>query len=213
MNFGDLNGLLLTYIVTYGPIVLALIFLLAALGLPLPTTICVVAAGAFIQQGVLDVNTTIALAFAGVVIGDTLSYGVGRLLQRPINRRYGQSAAWLRAEGYFAQRGWLAIFLTRCVLTPIALPINLIAGGSGYPVGRFVAFDAAGELTWLLSYGLLGYLFGSQWEYVSDFISNASGLLVGLLIAGVGGYMLLRWQRRPAAAPMPEPLTPKRERP
>ena len=74
---------------------------------------------------------------------------------------------------------------------------NLIAGSSGYRIERFVAYDAAGELAWLLGYGSLGYFFGSQWEYVSDLIGNASGLLVGLLIAGAGAYALIRWQRRP----------------
>ena len=143
----------------------------------------------------------VGLGLAGVLLGDTLSYGMGRLLRRPIERRYGKSAIWQRAEQYFARRGGIAIFLTRCVLTPIALPINLIAGSSDFQLGRFVAYDAAGELTWLLGYGALGYFFGSQWEYVSDLISNASGLLVGLLIAGVGAYALIRWNRRPATIP------------
>ena len=201
MNLSDLNDLLLTSIVTYGATVLSLVFLMAAVGLPLPSTLCVVAGGAFVQQGVLDVSTTIALGLAGVVAGDMLSYGMGRLLRHPIQRRYGQSPAWLRAEAYFARRAGIAIFLTRCVLTPIAVPINLVAGSSDYPAWRFAAYDAAGELTWLLAYGALGYVFGSQWEYVSDLISNASGLLVGLAIAGAGIYALLRWQRRPAAAP------------
>jgi membrane-associated protein len=204
MNLSDLNDLLLTSIVTYGAAALGLVFLLAALGLPLPSTICVIAGGAFIQQGALDLSTTIALGLVGVVLGDTLSYGMGRLLRRPIQRRYGQSAAWRRAEDGFARHATLAIYLTRCVLTPIAVPINLIAGSSDYPVGRFLAFDAAGELTWLLGYGALGYLFGSQWEYVSDLISNASGLLLGLVIAGAGAYTLIRWQRRPVS----EPITP-----
>jgi membrane-associated protein len=201
MNLSDLNDLLLTWIVTYGAVVLSLVFLLAALGLPLPSTICVVAGGAFIQQGVLDLSTTIALGLVGVLLGDTLSYGMGRLLRRPIQRRYGQSAAWLHAAAYFGRHAAIAIYLTRCVLTPIAVPINLIAGSSDYPIGRFVAYDAAGELTWLLGYGALGYLFGSQWEYVSDLISNASGLLVGLVIAGAGAYALIRWQRQPTAEP------------
>jgi membrane protein DedA with SNARE-associated domain len=198
MNLSDLNDLLLTSIVTYGATVLSLVFMLAALGLPLPSTICVVAGGAFIQQGVLDPLPTIMLGLVGVLLGDTLSYGMGRLLRHPIQRRYGQSATWLRAEAYFARRAVIAIYLTRCVLTPIAVPVNLIAGSSDYPLGRFVAYIAAGELTWLLGYGALGYLFGSQWEYVSDLISNASGLLVGLVIAGSGVYALVRWQRRPA---------------
>src|SRR5258707_2664603 len=126
---------------------------------------------------------------------------MGRLLRRKIERRYGKSAIWERAEQYFARRGGIAIFLTHCVLTPIALPINLIAGSSDYHFGRFVAYDAAGELMWLLFYGALGYFFGSQWEYVSDLISNASGLLVGLVIAGAGAYALIRWQRQPTAEP------------
>ncbi|MBK9714055.1 MAG: DedA family protein [Kouleothrix sp.] len=202
MSLSDLNDLLLTYIVTYGPLMLALVFMLAAMGLPLPSTLCVVAGGAFVQQGVLDSYTTVAVGLAGVVLGDALSYGMGRLLRHPIQRRYGQSAAWLRAEAYFARHAPVAIYLTRCVLTPIAVPINLVAGSSDYPPGRFVVYDAAGELTWLLGYGMLGYLFGSQWEYISDLIGNASGLLVGLLIAGAGGYALIRWQRRPATEPV-----------
>lgn len=202
MSMSDLNDLLLTYIVTYGAVVLATVFMLAAVGLPLPSTLCVVAGGAFVQQGVLTPYTTIGLALAGVVLGDTLSYGMGRLLRNPIQRRYGQSAAWLRAEAYFARRAAIAIFLTRCVLTPIAVPINLVAGSSDYSLRQFVAYDAAGELTWLLAYGALGYVFGSQWEYVSDLISNASGLLVGLAIAGAGAYALIRWQRQPAPEPV-----------
>ena len=202
MNVSDLNDLLLTSIVTYGAVALASVFLLAALGLPLPSTLCVVAGGAFIQQGVLEPSTTIALGLVGVVLGDTLSYGMGRLLRGPIQHRYGQSAVWLRAEAYFGQRAAIALYLTRCVLTPIAVPINLVAGSSGYPAGRFVAYVAMGELTWLLGYGALGYLFGSQWEYVSDLISNASGLLVGLVVAGAGAYAIIRWQRRPVPVPV-----------
>ena len=198
----DLNDLLLTAIVTYGAVALAAVFLLAALGVPLPSTLCVIAGGAFVQQGVLTLAPTVVLALLGVVLGDTLSYGMGWLLRGPLQRRFGRSPAWLRAERYFAERAGAAIFLTRCLLTPIAVPVNLVAGGSDYPVTRFVAYDAAGELLWLLCYGALGYLFGSQWEYVSALVSDASGLLLGLALAGAGAYALFRWQRRaPVAAP------------
>lgn len=56
-----------------------------------------------------------------------------------------------------------------------------------------MGYAAAGELTWLLVYGGLGYLFGSQWEAVSTFISDFSGLLVGLVIL-TGGVVW--WVRR-----------------
>jgi membrane protein DedA with SNARE-associated domain len=127
-----------------------------------------------------------------------LSYGMGRVLSRSMNARYGQSATWQRAEELFARRGGSAIVVTRCMLTPIAVPVNLVAGSSAYPVWRFAVYDVTGELIWLLGYGAIGYLFGSQWESISAFISTASGPLLGVLVAGGGAYALIRWQRHPA---------------
>lgn len=195
MNFSDLNNELLTYIVTYGAFAVGAVVLLGAVGLPLPSTLFVLASGAFIQQGVLDLPSTVVVALVAAVLGDTLSYSLGRLLRRPLLSRYGQSAAWRNAEVYFNRRGAIAIYLTRWLLTPIAVPINLVAGSSRYRLGYFVALAAAGELTWLVGYGTLGYMFGSQWEAMSDFISDFSGLLVGLVIIGVGIYWFMRRPR------------------
>lgn len=200
MSASDLSELALTYVVTYGAVALGLLVMLAAIGAPLPSTFLVLASGAFVQQGVLEIYSTIAITLAFVVLGDLTSYGMGRLLRKPIVARFGSSPAWMRAEAYFAKRGALAVFLTRCLLTPIAVPINLIAGSSGYSTLRFTGFAAAGELSWLLGYGGLGYAFGSQWEAISDFIGDFSGLLVGLLILGVGIFWLLRRPRAAAGA-------------
>jgi membrane protein DedA with SNARE-associated domain len=205
MSLSDLSNQVLTYIVTYGALALGLVVLLAAVGVPLPSTFFVLASGAFVQQGVLEPYSTLAVALVCVVIGDMISYGMGSLLGRPIRARFGGSATWGRAEIYFRQRGSVAIYLTRWLLTPIAIPINLIAGSSDYSFRHFAGFAATGELTWLLLYGALGYLFGSQWEYVSDFITNFSGLLVGLVIIGAGVYWLLRRPHRPAAPDLPPP--------
>jgi membrane protein DedA with SNARE-associated domain len=49
-----------------------------------------------------------------------------------------------------------------------------------------------------LLYGGLGYAFGSQWELISNFISDFSGLLVGLVVLGVGIYLMFRWFRKSA---------------
>lgn len=192
MELADLTGTVLSYIVSYGPIALGAVVLLAALGLPLPSTFAVLASGAFVQQGVLDLPSTAVVALICVVLGDTLSYGLGRLLRRPIQARFGRTEAWRRAEASFARGGGLAIFLSRWLLTPIAVPTNLVAGSSNYAAGRFVALSAAGELTWILLFGALGYLFGSQWETVSVLVSNLSGPLVALAVAGAGLVALVR---------------------
>jgi membrane-associated protein len=200
MSLSDLSSEALTYIVTYGAFALGAILFLAAVGLPLPSTFLVLASGAFIQQGVLDLYSTPIVALVCVVLGDTCCYGIGRILRHPIQSRFGQSAAWQKAEDYFQKRGALAIYLTRWLVTPIAIPINLVAGSSGYGSRHFVAMATAGEFTWLAVYGTLGYLFGSQWEAVSDFISDFSGIFVGLIILAVGVFWLARWLHRSAKA-------------
>ena len=185
----DLTETFLYYLVTVGPPALAAILLLAGLGLPIPGTLFVLATGAFIRQGVLDFSQTILLALLGVVVGDTLSYGMGRLFRTPVYSRFGNKEPWQKAEIYFQQRGGLAIYLTRFLFTPLALPTNLIAGTSGYPFARFLLFDILGELTWLLLFGFIGYSVGSQWELISDLVSDFSGFLVGALLLGAGLYL------------------------
>jgi len=198
LNLSDLNDLFLTWVVIYGAPMLAGTLLLGALGIPLPGTLLVIASGAFVRQGVLDTYTTAPLGLAGAVTGDILIYGLGRFARVWINKRFGQSSAWQKAENYFNRRGGIAIYLTRWLFTPLAVPTNLIAGSSGYPFWKFLAFDVTGEITWILLYGSLGYAFGSQWELISDFISDFSGLLVGLVVLGVGIYLMFRWFRKPA---------------
>lgn len=191
---------LLTAVLTYGAVAVGLIVFLAAIGVPLPGTVTVIATGAFIEQGYLAFFPTLIVALLFVVSGDTTSYLMGRF-GRHIIKRWTQSPAWNRAETYFQARGVAAIFLTRCLVTPLAIPTNLIAGGSQFPMLKFMGLSAAGEFTWLVGYGTLGYLFGSQWEYISDLVSNFSGVLVGLVLVITGLVWLLR---NPQKLPLPK---------
>lgn len=200
----SLSDTLLTFVINYGAPVLALVIFLAAAGIPLPSTLMVVAGGAFVRQGVLTLETAFALCLVAVLLGDSLSYALGRFARGWVLRRFSDSTAWRSAEIQFQRRGGLAIYLTRFLLTALAIPVNWVAGGSAYAYPRFIALDAAGELTWLAAYGGLGYLFGTQWEQISDLLSNFSGLLVGVLVLGVGLYALRRWMRRPQPAARPE---------
>ncbi|RPH24757.1 MAG: hypothetical protein EHM93_20245 [Bacteroidales bacterium] len=209
MNFTDLNDLILTWVIIYGAPMLAGTLFLGALGIPVPGTLLVVAAGAFVRQGVLDIYITPLLGLIGAVMGDTMSFSMGYFARAWIERRFAHSAAWQKAEALFNRRGGIAIYLTRWLLTPLAIPINLIAGSSGYGGGKFLLYNVSGELTWIILYGGLGYLFGSRWELISDFISNFSGLLVGLAALGAGIYLVLRWLKQPitttaAVTPLPE---------
>jgi membrane protein DedA with SNARE-associated domain len=189
----DMTDLFLNGMVTYGPLILGLALLLGAAGLPLPTGLLVLAAGAFARQGLMEWTSAGLVALVGVVLGDLVSYCLGRfggdLVQRTLR---GRRALWDQALARFRRYGAMAIYSTRVVLTSLDVPTNLVAGSSGYTLRRFLIFGVAGRLTWLALYGGLGYVFGRQWPVVSQAIGQY-GLWLGVAAAlGAGPYVLLR---------------------
>ncbi len=192
----DLTSLALNWVATYGAPMVAVLLLVGSLGVPLPGTLLVVACGAFIRQDLLDLTTTPLFGYAGTITGDLLLFAAGALFSRRIQARFGQTPAWASAHGFFTRRGGLAVFLTRWLVTALAFPVTLIAGSSGYRLRSFLFFDLLGELTWIGLYGGLGYYFGSQWELISDFISNSSSFLLGALAVGAGVSIAVRYLRR-----------------
>ncbi len=193
----DITSLALGWIADYGAPVVAIILFLAGLGLPLPATLLVVASGAFIRQDLLDFWTTPLLGYISVVLGDVLLYLVGYFARAPVQTRFGHTANWRKSRDLFVRRGGIAIYFSRWLLTAIAAPVVLVAGSSGYRFRRFLFYDAVGELTWILLYGGLGYAFGSQWELISEFISDFSDFVLGALVLALGIYLFIKFRRKP----------------
>ena len=185
----------LTQVINFGTPLVGLILFLGALGFPVGASVVVIAAGAFSQQGILPWATTAVIGLVGALAGDALSFGIGYYAKDWAQKRFGNSTLWLNAKNSFQQHAGLAIFLTRWLITAVAIPTNLIAGGSGYKFSHFMAYDIAGESVWILLYGGLGYMFGSQWELVNDFLSNFGGLVLGLVIIGFGIRQVIIMQK------------------
>lgn len=74
----DLADLLVTALLNHGTLALGATLFLAALGVPLPASMMLIAAGAFARQGVLGAPDTAVAALAGAVLGDSGSDGIGR---------------------------------------------------------------------------------------------------------------------------------------
>ena len=199
LSLAPLVEQLLTWIAEYGLGALGLSIFLAAVGVPLPSTLFVIAAGAFVRQGVFGPWGTFVCMLGFVLAGDAVSYGTGRFARTGIERRFGRRRTWLRAQRLLLERGGTAIFLTRWLFTAFAAPTNLAAGSGAYPFGRFMAVDLAGNLTWIVLFGGLGYAFGSQWEAVASLASDLGGMLVGIVFL-LAGVCFLLGVRLPTAA-------------
>lgn len=190
--------LLQSLMAKYGLLVHCMGLFLGPLGLPIPTALMVLAAGAFTKNGLMNARTVIGLSLLASVLGDTAGYAIGRYAGGCLklfgeNRRF---AVWQKAQERFRQSGGLTIFITRFLLAVLDVPTNYVAGSSGYVFHRFIAWDFAGRVTWILIYGGLGYLFDSQWQSLSRTISLAGIWLVGAAVMGFTLNHLFRFLRR-----------------
>ncbi len=192
----SLTDIFLAGMTTYGPVTLALAMFLGTLGIPAPLPILALAAGAFARHGSINWGMALFLALAGATLGDSLGYMVGHFAGQWAQRRFGNSPTWDKALDRFHQNGDLAIFITRFLLTPLAVPTNLIAGISNYPYQQFFVYTVTGTLVFLLFFGGMGYTFGRQWSVVGELVSDYSVWIVGATIVGIVVYHLVGcWSR------------------
>lgn len=188
----ELTDWLLTGLLNHGALVLGSTLFLAALGVPLPATMLVVATGAFSKQGLMSLQEAASIALVAAVAGDGCSYLLGRFLGERLTSRWKKSKAWQSADQRFERWGIWSVVLSRFLFTPIALPVNLMAGSTLFPWHRFLMAVVVGEVIWVVLYGGLGVLFADSWEVLSQMANDLSGFLVGALLLGVGTYALVR---------------------
>jgi membrane-associated protein len=183
----EVTTFILGSISTYGlPLVMA-IFLVNSLGLPLPSTLIVLTIGVFVHQGILPFTPTLLLSIV---------FFVGRLSRSWIPSRIENSPQLQKVDAMFYKHGTTALYLSRWLINPMGPAISLIAGNSKYPFPTFLLIDVLGEITFVVLFGALGYIFSDQAALISDALSSLSGLILGLLILGIGAHVILQYRKR-----------------
>ncbi len=196
MNISDQ---LLGALSQYGLPVLFGVIMIAAVGIPLPISMMLVAAGSFVELGEMKLWQVIVVASAGAVIGDQIGYALGRwgghrVVERI--RRRGKGTARIAQARAFAERwGAAGIFLTRWLITPLGPWLNLTSGMAGYSWMRFFVWDVLGEVLWVILYVMLGIFFSDRVQALVEILGNLAWVIVGLIAALVLGWKLLRYMK------------------
>lgn len=187
-------------LVVWGIPVVFLTTFLSCLAVPVPSSLVMLAAGAFVASGDLALWQTLAAAYAGAVLGDQAGFGLGRLgggaLMRRAMARPRSAALLLRAERWLASNVVPAIFFSRWLVSPLGPYLNLAGGAARIGWGRFTASAMAGEAVWVSAYVTLGAVFAARLEAVASLLGNVSGLMAAAALALALGALLLGRVRR-----------------
>jgi membrane-associated protein len=196
----DLAATLLAWLLVYSYPVVGLTVLAAAIGVPLPSTVVVLGAAGLAADGDPDPALLSAVILLAAVAGDLLSYGIARWGGAAVLDRLGPRAGLTPErieplERRFERWGGLLVVATRCLLTGLALPTNVVAGVGGYPAHRFLGWAILGEAIWTAGLMTLGWWYGSNWVALVDYVDDAFTALTGLAVAALLAIVLARLLR------------------
>ncbi len=129
------------------------------IGFLLPGDSLLVTAGLLAATEVVHLNLLWLIILVGLaaILGDAVGYRIGlhmgrHLFRRP-DGRFLKRSYLLRTQAFYERHGGKTILLARFV--PIVRTFApIVAGVTGMPYGRFVAWNIAGGAGWVL--GLLG---------------------------------------------------------
>ena len=160
-----------------------------------PSETSVIAAGVLAARGDLVLVLVIAFAAAGAIVGDNISYFIGRTVGHRIVERFfsGERRKRLeQAERGLAERGGYLILVARFIPGG-RTAVTLAAGTLEFPWRRFIAWDVAAGLIWGAYAASLGYFGGRTFEESPlKGLALAFGIAVGVTVA----VEIVRWVRR-----------------
>lgn len=184
----------LNLVLAYGSYIVALSTFLSCLAIPIPASMIMMTAGAFVATGDLSGPGTAGMALAGAVLGDQVGFAIGRSGAPWLWRATGKSARMLdRARDLTARHGAWAVFLSRWLFSPLGPYSNLVAGLTRMDWWRFSVWGSLGEAVWVGCYLGIGFFFASQIVAVADIASNVSGALAaGAVTIGLGWLIWAR---------------------
>jgi membrane protein DedA with SNARE-associated domain len=181
---------------------LAIVFGLAAIDafFPLvPSETALITAGVAAGTGANPIWAVILLAAAGAIIGDNISYLLGRLVgDRVVAKLFSgdrrRHLEW--AERSLAERGGYLIVVGRFIPGG-RTAVTFASGTLEMPWHRFIRWDVVAGAAWACYGGLLGYFGGKTFEQ-----DKWKGLVLAFAIAfGVAAAVEgTRWLRRRRAA-------------
>ena len=195
-----------SFIIHAGYAAVFLFGFLEACCVPIPSEITFGYAGVLAGEGRLNVVAIIIIGTIAELAGSLVSYGIGRVGERPLVSRFGRyllitQADIDRAERFLAGRGAWAIPVGRA-LPVVRTFISIVAGFCEVPLLMFALLSLLGTAIWVSAITLIGYAVGTQWQKVAHGFALAGYVIAVIAVIGIVAFVWhrLREVRREQAA-------------
>ena len=147
----------------------------------------------------VDTSGTLSAPFASLllttaaILGNTVNYSIGRAIgPAAFSGRYRllKQDYLHRTEEFFARYGAWAVFLSR-FMPIIRTFAPFVAGVGRMPAARFLVYNLAGAILWVLLFIWGGYLFGNI-SLVKNHFGVVTIAIIALSLLPVAGLLVRR---------------------
>jgi len=173
------------YVVFFGVLLENSMFL----GLLVPGAIILILAGLSAENGSINLFAVVALAFCATVIGDTISYFIGRIGGRRVVEGFGGRELLERVQGPLeANSTWIIIGYHLAGYSRAVGPAA--AGIFRIPFRRWAPLDYLGGMIWVLIFTSAGYVLGLAGVEFGDTKRMVQLIEIGILVIFAGAIAL-----------------------
>ncbi|WP_110993387.1 bifunctional DedA family/phosphatase PAP2 family protein [Pseudomonas sichuanensis] len=169
--------------------VVACVECLAIAGIIVPGTVLLFAVAVLAGSGAFSLGETLLLGFLGGLLGDAISYAVGKYFHQNIRRLplLRSHPQWVgSAEAYF-QRYGIASLLVGRFIGPLRPMLPMVAGMFDMPLPRFIAVSLVAGAGWSVAYLLPGWATGAAMRLpLPEGFWLDAGIIVGTLAVLIG---------------------------
>lgn len=194
---------LTTLVTDYGPWVYGILFLIifCETGLVvtpfLPGDSLLFVAGMLAGAGLLDPAWLMLLLILAAILGDSLNYSIGRWTGPAVFRkeegRFLKKKHLEHTQRFYEKHGGKTIIIARFV--PIVRTFAPFVAGIGNMIyRRFLAYNVAGAILWVVSLVTAGYFLGDL-PVIKD---NLTAVIFGIIIISLLPGLIEYWRQRRA---------------
>lgn len=192
--------LILQFFLSYGNPILFTVVLVEQIGIPIPATPFLLAAGSLAGAGKINFMLSLGLALLACSIDDLIWYQIGRsrgsrALGTLCRVSLDPGTCIRRTEDLFMRYGLRSLFIAKFIigLGPVAAALS---GYFGINILRFLSYSAIGSLAWVLTYMVIGYIFSDQMGDIAEYLSRFGIWLLISLGGAMIAYIIYRYIKR-----------------
>jgi membrane protein DedA with SNARE-associated domain/rhodanese-related sulfurtransferase len=191
---------ILDFLARHGPSVLFAVVFVEQMGIPLPASPWLLAAGALGATGKPHWSVALAAGAAGSMLADVIwfylgRYGGQRILNFLCRVSLEPDSCVRRTQDLFTKYGMKGVIVAKFIpgLSTLAPPM---AGNSGMNAARFFFFDGLGSLIYTGTFILIGAIFSHQLDQILGALESLGSGALALVAGIVALYLGYKYYQR-----------------